>query len=114
MIRIKLLKEDELYTRTQAKKHLELSANSFYKYYIDQMQMKEDFVTGKTRLYKGSTVNDVSIALNDDKRTPVYLIEEDLKMLHFDATGELIDDLREFNASETYSDDELKELQENL
>ncbi|GBV21791.1 hypothetical protein M1K003_2814 [Staphylococcus aureus] len=114
MIRIKLLKEDELYTRTQANRNLDISTNAFYKYYIDQMEMKEDFVTGKTRLYKGSTINDVSIALNDDKRTPVYLIEEDLKMLHFDATGELIDDLRQFNASETYTDDELKELQENL
>ena len=114
MIRIKLLKEDELYTRTQAKKHLDISANSFYKYYVDQMHIEEDFVTGKTRLYKGSTINDVSIALNDDKRTPVYLIEEDLKMLHFDTTGEYIGDLRQFNASEMYSDAEIKELQENL
>ncbi|WP_426787211.1 hypothetical protein [Staphylococcus capitis] len=114
MIVIRLLKEDDICTRTQANRKLNISANAFYKYYVDRMKIKEDFMTGKTRLYKGSTINDVSIALNNDKRVPVYLMEEDLKMLHYDTTGEYVEDLREFNVSERYTDEEIKELQETL
>lgn len=96
MLKLKLLKEDELYTRTQANRNLDISTNAFYKYYIDQMQMKEDFVTGKTKLYKGSTVNNISKLLDKKRTVPAYLKEAALQESHYEETGEYIEDLKTF------------------
>ena len=96
MLELKLLKEDELYTRTQANRNLDISTNAFYKYYIDQMQMKEDFVTGQTRLYKGSTINKISVLLDKKRTISAYLKEAALRDSHYEKTGEYIEDLKTF------------------
>jgi len=113
IIYIRLLLEDEIYTRTEIIKKLAISNRTFYKYYINKMQMKPDKVAGKTKIYKGSTVNKISKVLDTDQRTPFSLAEHELVLMNYQETGEFltIDDM---NISKTYTDEQFKELSEVL
>lgn len=113
MIFIRLLLNDEVYTRTDIIKKLCIANKTFYKYYIDKMQMEADMISGKTKLYKGSTVNKISKVLDTDQKTPFLLAEHELVMMHYTDTGEFLD-IDDMNISETYTDEQFKELSQVL
>lgn len=75
LIYIRLLPDDEIYTRVEIINELNIANRTFYKYYIEKMEMKPDKIAGKTKFYKGSTVNDISLKLNYSNDFPITLIE---------------------------------------
>jgi hypothetical protein len=113
VVYIRLLLEDEIYTRTEIIKKLAIANRTFYKYYIEKMDMEPDRVAGKTKFYKGSTVNTVSKVLDADQRTPFMLAEHEFVLMHYDDTGELLD-VDEMNLSKTWTDEQFKELEKYL
>ena len=113
VVYIRLLLEDEIYTRTEIIKKLAIANRTFYKYYIEKMDMEPDRVAGKTKFYKGSTVNKVSKILDADQRTPFLLAEHDFVMMHYTDTGEFLE-VDDMNLSKTYSDEQFKELSKVL
>lgn len=113
VVYIRLLLEDEIYTRTEIIKKLAIANRTFYKYYIEKMEMEPDKIAGKTKFYNGSTVNKVSKILDADQRTPFMLAEHELILMHYQETGEFLD-IDDMNISKTYSDEQFKELSEVL
>lgn len=110
---IRLLIDDEIYTRTDIIKKLAIANRTFYKYYIEKMEMEPDRIAGKTKFYKGSTVNKVSKILDTDQRTPFMLAEHELILMHYKETGEFLE-VDDMNISKTYTDEQFKELSEVL
>lgn len=78
MQKLRLLDEDKYFNKAKAIQELQLSPNTFYKYYVHQMKIKPDDSIGTNRyLYKGSTINAITIKLDQNKTTPFY-IEDDI------------------------------------
>lgn len=82
MRQLRLLEDDKYFNKAKAIQELQISPNTFYKYYIHRMKMEPDDsigAIGSNRfLYKGSTINAITINLVENKTTPFYM-EENVK-----------------------------------
>ena len=76
--KLKKLDNDKFYTRRDAIRELGISTKTFYKYFVDLIDIKEDIKPGEKRyLYRGSTINKASKQLSDIKTVPYYVDDED-------------------------------------